>query len=986
MKSFLLLVFCGALLADEGMWTFDNPPTKLIQQKYNFTLTREWLDHVRLSSVRLNDGGSGSFVSPNGLLLTNHHVARGQLQKNSTPEHDFIKNGFYARTPDEEMKSPDLEVNVLVSMEDVTRQVQESLKGAKNSEEEFAARKKVIAGIERESQQKTGLRSDVVTLYQGGEYWLYRYQKYTDVRLVFAPEDQAAFFGGDPDNFTYPRYDLDMAIFRVYENGQPIESANYLKWNAKGSADGDLVFVSGHPGSTQRLDTVAQLETERDVVLPTELKLLRHRIEVLRKFAASSPEHARQADSQIFGLENSVKAIDGEYKGLQDKNVMDTKRTDEQKFRAVVLTNPDWRAKYGNAWDEIAAEDHAEGDEGIEGAAMTPMMRSLEQLLHGASLRTVGVGATVRRPQQASSVGATDWPTDPPTVVPTGVGRGISRPYGRRCRPPAVPAGEEAWARPVCPARAHSLPGVRRSVHCDQIRGVLVTPPRRSLSCWPAACGGGSAQKRAIERRYQRLAAAAGQASAAAPAAAPAKRPPRPRVGEPGAAVTGVLPLPRSPSAAPAQGRRPRPPRPRTAAASPTKATLHRLTGSPFRPGRARSGRARSAQSRSARSRLAGAGATAAASDAGVTATSIKLGHIGIYSGPVGSFGENLSYACRAGLQAVNDAGGVNGRKYDVLVRDDGWDATKGSNAVRDLVERQKVFALACSQSVPTNDAITPYMDQQKTPNVGSDGWGRRSTPEPGASRSARPGSTKPRTWPTTRRSSRAPSGSASSTGTTPPARPTSTPTRRSSSRTVEPSSCRRRPTSTTRAHRPSSPRPGPTTSTPSPPWSTRASSPGWCGRRRRRDSSPRTPNPAGSALYFQATPGLTGPSAEGTITAIDWLPDDPQGPASSSPGYREYKQTMEHYYPQIGPLNWTKAGFIGAKVLTDGLKRLGLNVTRQGLKDDLDRVSDYDTGIGARIGWRPGQHRSNKTTYLAQLKLDNGKLVWKYLAGPIVR
>ena len=208
------------------------------------------------------------------------------------------------------------------------------MKSAKNSEEEFAARKKAIAGIERESQQKTGLRSDVVTLYQGGEYWLYRYKKYTDVRLVFAPEQQVAFFGGDPDNFTYPRYDLDMALFRVYENGKPIKSANYLKWNAKGAADGDLVFVSGHPGSTQRLDTMAQLETERDLVLPTELKLLRHRIEVLRKYAATGPEHARQADSLIFGLENSVKAIDGEYKGLQDKNVMDTKRTDEQKFQS----------------------------------------------------------------------------------------------------------------------------------------------------------------------------------------------------------------------------------------------------------------------------------------------------------------------------------------------------------------------------------------------------------------------------------------------------------------------------------------------------------------------------------------------------------------------------------------------------------------------------------------------------------------------------
>jgi hypothetical protein len=353
----LTLLTLAALHADEGMWTFDNPPTKLIQEKYNFAVTPQWLDHVRLSSVRLNDGGSGSFVSPNGLLLTNHHVALGQLQKNSTPEHDYVKTGFYARTPPEEIKSPDLEVNVLVSMENVTARVQDALKGARTAEQEFAKRKDVIAAIERESLEKTGLRSDVVTLYQGGEYWLYRYKKYTDVRIVFAPEQQIAFYGGDPDNFTYPRYDLDFALFRVYENGQPIQTQNFLKWNPKGASDGELVFVSGHPGSTQRLDTLAQLEYERDLLEPAILKIYHSRIDALRKYSATSPEAARRAMAQIFGLENSVKAYDGRLRGLQDKQVMDTKRADEAKFKALVAGNPQWKAAYGNAWDQIAAAE-----------------------------------------------------------------------------------------------------------------------------------------------------------------------------------------------------------------------------------------------------------------------------------------------------------------------------------------------------------------------------------------------------------------------------------------------------------------------------------------------------------------------------------------------------------------------------------------------------------------------------------------------------
>jgi hypothetical protein len=365
------------------MWTFDNPPTKQLQDKYKFTLTQAWLDHVRLSSVRLNDGGSGSFVSPNGLLLTNHHVARGQLQKNSTAERDYMKTGFLATTPAEEMKSPDLEVNVLVSMENVTQRVSDGLKGARNAEDEFAKRKDVLAAIERESLEKTGFRSDVVTLYNGGEYWLYRYKKYTDVRLVFAPEQQIAFYGGDPDNFTYPRYDLDMALFRVYENGQPVKTDNYLKWNPKGAAAGELVFVSGHPGSTSRLNTLAQLEAERDLYEPSTLKILNSRIVTLKKFAATSPEAARQAGTQIFSLENSRKAYEGRLKGLQDPAVMNAKRADEQAFKARVQANPAWRAAYGKAWDQIAA------------AEKKSQTRFKEQFFHGLNSSYTGLAQRI---------------------------------------------------------------------------------------------------------------------------------------------------------------------------------------------------------------------------------------------------------------------------------------------------------------------------------------------------------------------------------------------------------------------------------------------------------------------------------------------------------------------------------------------------------------------------------------------------------------
>jgi hypothetical protein len=336
------------------MWTFDNPPLKQLKQRYGFEPTREWLDHLRLSSARFNDGGSGSFVSPHGLVLTNHHVALGQLQKVSSPAKDYVKDGFYARTEAEELKCPDLEVNVLVGMEDVTARVRSAVKPGMTDEAALKARKAQIANIEKESLERTGLRSDVISLYQGGEYWLYQYKKYTDMRLVFAPEQQIAFFGGDPDNFTYPRHDIDFALFRVYENGKPVEGHDYLKWNAKGAGDGELVFVSGHPGSTSRLETMTQIETERDYNLPLVLKTLNRWLEAAKQYAAQGREQARQAANTIFGVSNSLKAYDGRAQGLADKSLIEKMQKDETSFRGLVASNPAWQQAYGGAWDAIA--------------------------------------------------------------------------------------------------------------------------------------------------------------------------------------------------------------------------------------------------------------------------------------------------------------------------------------------------------------------------------------------------------------------------------------------------------------------------------------------------------------------------------------------------------------------------------------------------------------------------------------------------------
>ncbi len=389
----LLVATAPFIHCEEGMWTFDNPPLKLLKQKYNFVPTQEWLDHLRLSSVRLNDGGSGSFVSANGLLLTNHHVARGQLQKESTAEHDYLRDGFFAATPDQEMKSPDLEVDVLVGTKNVTERVQNAAKGIADDTQALKARDAAIAAIEKENKDKTGLRSDVISLYQGGEYWLYEYKEYTDVRLVFAPEQQAAFYGGDPDNFTYPRYDIDMALFRVYDNGKPLHTENFLKWSAKGADPGELVFISGNPGSTERDDTVSGLLVERDVVGPALTEYLQHRLAAAQAFAAQGPEQARLVGSTIFGLQNSLKVFEGRAEALADKAILAKKQAEETDFRAKVAANPEWQKEYGDAWVTIAKVD-----EQIKPEIKGQLFRRTDSRLFSIALDIVQYVAEIKKP------------------------------------------------------------------------------------------------------------------------------------------------------------------------------------------------------------------------------------------------------------------------------------------------------------------------------------------------------------------------------------------------------------------------------------------------------------------------------------------------------------------------------------------------------------------------------------------------------------
>jgi hypothetical protein len=375
----LLLFAAAAARADEGMYLLNRPPRELLRKKYDFDLTDAWLERAMKASVRFNNGGSGGFVSPDGLVVTNHHIGDDTIQKLSGKGKDYYLGGFAARTRDGELKCPDLELNVLQSITDVTDEVNAAVKPGLAPAEAGAARRAVMSRIESESKKKTGLRSDVVTLYNGGQYHLYRYKKYTDVRLVFAPEKDAASFGGDVDNFEYPRFNLDVCFFRVYEDGKPARTGHFFPWARKGPQEDDLVFVSGHPGSTNRLETLVRLKHRRDLTLPYTLRRLRYMEALLSQFAERGPAERRMAAQDLYPVANARKAITGQYHGLLDPAIIARKTKDEKALRDAVAADAGLAKEYGGAWARVEAAQ--------KGFAAFEKEYSLLELGHGFNSR-----------------------------------------------------------------------------------------------------------------------------------------------------------------------------------------------------------------------------------------------------------------------------------------------------------------------------------------------------------------------------------------------------------------------------------------------------------------------------------------------------------------------------------------------------------------------------------------------------------------------
>jgi hypothetical protein len=390
--SFRLLttaaLLCAATppaFADEGMWTFDNFPSAKMRAKYGWAPDEAWLTHARLSSIRLAQGCSASLVSPDGLVMTNHHCVRSCVSELGDAKHDYITNGFYAATAADEKKCPALEANQLVAISNVTKDVEAATQGKSDrafNEAERAAKAK----IESACGTASDVRCQVVTLYHGGEYDLYKYKRYQDLRVVFAPEETVAFFGGDPDNFTFPRFDLDSAFVRIYDNGKPLHTDTYLKFATTGVRDGDIAFTSGNPGQTERDDTLAQLEFQRDYAQPFLVTLFSEARGMLNEYATKGSEQARTSNSMRFGIENTIKAFKGRQASLVTGSLVADKARSEAEFRKKVAADPKLSAEAGAAWDAIAtAVKHGENIQ-VRYAMLERLPNFLSPLLSHAML------------------------------------------------------------------------------------------------------------------------------------------------------------------------------------------------------------------------------------------------------------------------------------------------------------------------------------------------------------------------------------------------------------------------------------------------------------------------------------------------------------------------------------------------------------------------------------------------------------------------
>ncbi len=349
----LAFLLVSTLRADEGMWTFDNFPARRMQEAYGFAPDRAWLDHLRLASLKF-PGASGSFVSRDGLVLTNHHVGRSAIQQVSSAEHDYVRDGFAAPSRDEEIRIPGFELLTLVDQRDITGEVNAAVKAGMKEAEARAARENRVAELKQEEARRSGLKVEEVVLYQGGEYWLYSYERHTDVRLVAAPEERVAFFGGDSDNFTFPRHDLDFALFRVYKEGRPYRPAHHLAWSPEGAKDRELVFVTGHPGATARQETAAQMAYAREAWIPFRLRSMELQRRALLKHGERGPEAKRLVNDQVFGLENNLKRFRGFLAGLNQVEAMARVAEAEKALRAAVAADSKLRARAGGSWGAIA--------------------------------------------------------------------------------------------------------------------------------------------------------------------------------------------------------------------------------------------------------------------------------------------------------------------------------------------------------------------------------------------------------------------------------------------------------------------------------------------------------------------------------------------------------------------------------------------------------------------------------------------------------